>query len=155
MKRVLLVLLLLGPWLVAVWVGLHNLRQPRRLQLLTGTTPSLPIGGWLLVSSSLGVTLGATAVGVLLQTDRFPRRRRWSRASQGETIHDDEDGAGREEANPGHWRGAESGLGEPPPIMDVPFRVVRPVRPSGPAPDASPPPPYNGDDWQPPEPGGW
>ena len=155
MKRVLLVLLLLSPWLVAVWVGLHNLRQPRQLQLLTGTTPSLPIGGWLLVSSSLGVTLGATAVGVLLQTDRSPRRRHWPQTSQGENIHDDEGGAGREEPDLGRWRGAESSLGEPPPVMDVPFRVVRPARTSEPAPDASPSPPYNGDDWQPPQSEAW
>ena len=45
MKRTLLILVLLSPWLLAVWVGLHNLRQPRRqLQLLTGTTPPFPLG---------------------------------------------------------------------------------------------------------------
>lgn len=78
MKRTLLVPVLLSPWLLAVWVGFHNLRQPpRHLQLLTETTPPLPIGGWLLLSSSLGVTLGAATVGVLLQTKPSPRRRRW------------------------------------------------------------------------------
>lgn len=81
MKRALLVPVLLSPWLLAVWVGFHNLRQPpRHLQLLTETTPPLPIGGWLLLSSSLGVTLGAATVGVLLQTKPSPRRRRWQEA---------------------------------------------------------------------------
>lgn len=159
MKRSLLVLVLLSPWLMAVWVGLHNLRQPRQLQLLTGTVPALPIGGWLLLSSSLGVTLGATTVGVLLQTGRSPRRRRWSQASLEENVHDAEadDGMAAEEPNPDPrpWRDAESSLGEPPPIMDVPFRVVRPARTPGPVPDAPPSPAYNDDDWQPSQPEAW
>ena len=156
MKRGLLVLLLVSPWLMAVWVGLHNLRQPRRpLQLLTGTTPALPIGGWLLLSSSLGVTLGAIAVGVL-QTEPSPRRRRWSGASLEENTRE-EGGMGGEDPDPdpGYWRDAESSLGEAPPMMDVPFRVVGPARTSGPGPDVSPSPPYNGGDWQPPQSEAW
>ena len=154
MKRFLLILLLLSPWLVALWVGLHNLRQqPRPLQLLTRTTPSLPIGGWLLVSSSLGVTLGATAVGVLLQTERSPRRR-WPQASLGEeNVHGN--GTEGEESDPRRWQDPESSLGELPPIMDVPFRVVRPTPTSGPTPDAAPSSPYNDDDWQPPQSEDW
>ena len=160
MKRGLLVLVLLSPWLVAVWVGLHNLRQPRQLQLLTGTTPALPIGGWLLVSSSLGVTLGATAVGVLLRMERSPGRRRWSRTSPEKNAHGPQadDGMAGEEPNAGpwHWRDAESDPGEPPPIVDVPFRVVRPGRTPDPAPDPPPSPAYNDDDdWQPPQPEAW
>ncbi|MXW11816.1 MAG: hypothetical protein F4X84_03600 [Synechococcus sp. SB0662_bin_45] len=160
MKRTLLILVLLSPWLLAVWVGLHNLRQPpRQLQLLTGTTPPLPIGGWLLLSSTLGVTLGATTVGALLQTERSPRRRRLSEARPEETPYGDEaddEGTG-EEPDPGtrYWRGAESVMGEPPPIMDVPFRVVRAARTPDPAPDASPPPSSNDADWQPPQSEGW
>ncbi|MYA91014.1 MAG: hypothetical protein F4Y10_04390, partial [Synechococcus sp. SB0663_bin_10] len=127
MKRGLLVLLLLSPWLAAVWVGFHNLRQPQRhLQLLTGTTPALPIGGWLLLSSSLGVTLGAGAAGVLLQTGSAPGRRR-----EENTHHEgagDEDVGDEPNPDPGPWRDTESSLGGPPPIMDVPFRVVRPGR---------------------------
>ena len=148
MKRSLLVLLLLSPWLVAVWIGLQNLRQPRQLQLLTGTTPSLPIGGWLLLSSSLGVTLGATAIGVLIQTERPPRRRHPSQVSQADNIYDENEERG-DEPNPGHWRDTEPSIREHPPIMDVPFRVVRTTQPSNSAPDPSPPPAYDDDDWQP------
>lgn len=165
MKRGLLVLLLLSPWLAAVWVGLHNLRQPRQLQLLTGTTPALPIGGWLLLSSSLGVTLGAGAAGVLLQTGSAPGRRRRSQASFEENGHYDEavDGVMGDEPNPGPgpWRDMEPSLGEPPPIMDVPFRVLRPGRTPGPDPDGSPSPAYNDPaynndaDWQPPQAETW
>lgn len=165
MKRGLLVLLLLSPWLVAVWVGLHNLRQPRQLQLLTGTTPALPIGGWLLLSSSLGVTLGAGAAGVLLQTGSAPGRRRRSQASFEENGRYDEadDGVMGDEPNPGPgpWRDMEPSLGEPPPIMDVPFRVLRPGRTPGPDPDGSPSPAYNDPaynsdaDWQPPQAETW
>lgn len=165
MKRGLLVLLLLSPWLAAVWVGLHNLRQPRQLQLLTGTTPALPIGGWLLLSSSLGVTLGAGAAGVLLQTGSAPGRRRRSQASFEENGRYDEadDGVMRDEPNPGPgpWRDMEPSLGEPPPIMDVPFRVLRPGRTPGPDPDGSPSPAYNDPayntdaDWQPPQAETW
>ena len=164
MKRGLLVLLLLSPWLAAVWVGLHNLRQPRPLRLLTGTTPALPIGGWLLLSSSLGVTLGATAVGVLLRTGRPPRRYHWSEARLDENAHAHDEGA-TPNPDPGPWRDTASGLGEPPPIVDVPFRVVRPARTPAPEPEASPPPPYdspahnsptyNDDDWRPSRPEAW
>jgi len=166
-KRSLLVLVLVSPWLVAVWVGLHNLRQPRQLQLLTGTTPALPIGGWLLLSSSLGATLGATAVGVLLRTGRSPGRRRWPQASLEENTHHaeaDDDGRAGEEANtsPRRWRDRDtaSSLREPPPIVDVPFRVVGPARTPGPESDAPPPPPSdspacNDDDWQPSQPEAW
>lgn len=165
MKRGLLVLLLLSPWLAAVWVGLHNLRQPRQLQLLTGTTPALPIGGWLLLSSSLGVTLGAGAAGVLLQTGSAPGRRRRSQASFEENGRYDEadDGGMGDEPNPGPgpWRDMEPSLGKPPPIMDVPFRVLRPGRTPGPDPDGSPSPAYNDPaynsdaDWQPPQAETW
>lgn len=166
MKRTLLTLVLLSPWLLAVWVGLHNLRQPpRQLQLLTWTTPPLPIGGWLLLSSSLGVTLGATTVGVLLRTEPSPRRRRWREDDPEAPPYGDEadDGVtGEEPDDPGprYWRSAESSPGDLPPIMDVPFRVVRTARTPDPAPDASPPPPYrapaaNRDDWQPPQSEGW
>ena len=157
MKRALLALVLLSPWLVAVWVGLHNLRQPRRLQLLTGTTAALPIGGWLLLSSSLGATLGATGVAALLRTERPARRSRSSPAAPEENLQEEEfDGgvAGESEPEPGYWRDAESSsLGEPPPIMDVPFRVVRAARSTDP--DASAPPAYSDDDWQPPEAEAW
>ena len=169
MKRALLVPVLLSPWLLAVWVGFHNLRQPpRHLQLLTGTTPPLPIGGWLLLSSSLGVTLGAATVGVLLRTEPSPRRRRWREVGPedppyGNEADDGVTGEEPEEPGPRYWRGAESSPEGLPPIMDVPFRVVRAARrPPDPAPDSSPPPPYsapaaNGDDddWQPPRSEGW
>ncbi|SAY38882.1 hypothetical protein [Candidatus Synechococcus spongiarum] len=158
MKRGLLVLVLLSPWLAAVWVGLHNLGQPRQLRLLTGTTPALPIGGWLLLSSSLGVTLGAGA-GVLLQTGSAPGRRR-----QENSRYDVADsGVMGDEPNPdlGLWRDTGSSLGEPPPVIDVPFRVVRPGQTPGPDPDRSPSPAYNDpvynndDDWQPPQTETW
>ena len=170
MKRSLLVLVLLAPWLAAVWVGLHNLRQPRQLQLLTWTTPPLPIGGWLLLSSSLGTALGAAAVG-LLQTGSAPGRRRWSETDSEENGRygrrvDHGDAGDEPRSDPGPWHGAESRLGEPPPIVDVPFRVVRPGRTPGPDPDGSPspahddspyadPPDTNHDDWQPPQAETW
>lgn len=157
MKRSLLVLVLLSPWLAAVWVGLHNLRQPRQLQLLTGTTPALPIGVWLLLSSSLGMTLGGAA-GVLLQMGSAPSRRR-----EEDSHHDgagDEDMEDESNPDPGPWRGTESCLGEPAPIVDVPFRVVRPGRTPGPDPGGSPSPAHNdsadnNDDWQPPQAETW
>ncbi|MCY4172558.1 MAG: hypothetical protein OXF25_00465 [Cyanobacteria bacterium MAG CAR3_bin_5] len=169
MKRALLVPVLLSPWLLAVWVGFHNLRQPpRHLQLLTGTTPPLPIGGWLLLSSSLGATLGAATVGVLLRTEPLPRRR-WRQAGPEDPPYGDEadDGVtGEEPDDPGprYWGGAESSPGEPPPIMDVPFRVVRAARRT---PDPSPSPPTSApptsapaasrddDDWQSSRSEGW
>lgn len=168
MKRILLALVLLSPWLLAVWVGLHNLRQPRQLRLVTWTTPALSIGGWLLLSSSLGAALGTTTVFVLLQTERSSRRRPWSQASLEENFHGNEGGdegdaglAGEEpHPGPGHWQDTEATMGEPPPIVDVPFRVVRAARSPDPAPDASPFPPYNapasnGDDWEPPQSEAW
>ena len=160
MKRGLLVLVLLAPWLAAVWVGVHNLGQPRQLRLVTSTTPALPVGGWLLLSSSLGMTLGAVATGLLLQTGHSRRRRRWSRTSF-EAENSRQDGADHgvtgEEPNPDPWRDTESGLGEPPPILDVPFRLVRPGR--TPAPPYNPP-AYSADDddrrdWQPPQTEDW
>ena len=144
MKRGLLALVLLVPWLAAVWVGLHNLRQPRQLQLLTSTTPALPIGVWLLLSSSVGVTLGAATVGILLQAEGSSRRHRRSRANLGENTRDEYN----LDPMPGHWQEADTNLGEPPPIMDVPFRVVRPAHPSDSPPDPSPSSPYRSDDWQ-------
>ena len=149
MTRPLLVLVLLSPWLAAVWVGFHNLRQPRQLQLLTGTTPALSIGVWLLLSSSLGVTLGAGAVGILLQAEGSSRHRRRSRASLEENARDEDN----PDPIPGYWQDTESGLGKPPPIMDVPFRVVSTGRqaPSSDTPsdpDPSPSSSYDSDGWE-------
>ena len=163
MKRSLLAVVLLAPWLAAVWVGLHNLRQPRQLQLLTGTTPALSIGGWLLLSSSLGMTLGAVATGVLLQIGSAAERRRWSQASLEEDGRRDEadDEATRDNPDPGVWRGMESSFGAPPPIMDVPFRVMRRGETGDSEPDEPPSSAYDDsaydDDggWQPPEPEAW
>ena len=152
-KRALLVLVLLSPWLAAVWVGLHNLRQPRQLQLLTSATPALPIGGWLLLSSTLGMTLGATAVGVLLRTEYAPRR---SPASlEQENMQDNDGVAGEPDPESWRWRDVASGLGEPPPIVDVPFRVVRAGRAPDPDPHPSPSPIHDDDDWEPPESETW
>ncbi len=144
MKLALPTLVLLSPWLLALWVGLHNLRQPRQLQMLTWTTPSLAIGGWVLLSTSLGVTLGATTVGVLMQTEHLLQRRRSSQASS-----EEEEGPIEEQVNPepAQWRDHGFNPDNPITLVNVPFRVVHPEQ----APDAAPPSSPRRDDWEPPQ----
>ena len=153
----LLVLLLLSPWLLAVWIGTLNLRhsRPRRLHVLVWNLPALPIGTWLLVGSSLGTALSATAVGLLLQPASRPARRqagdrRPDTSPLGGTVEQEQepmepdretswvndrapfdssefDSSEDDRSNFSTTWGSPPvrNVDEPPPTMDVPFRVVR------------------------------
>ena len=140
MRRWLLLPLLL-PLLAAMAVGLLNRDQPTRLRLLIWSTPTLPLGSWVLLAASAGalVAAGGTAAASMGGTDWVsPRRQvRYRDAPQAE----DSDW-GREaepavssaaEADPRSPQAAEAS-GDPPwpersphdapPTVSVPFRVV-------------------------------
>ena len=148
-KHRLLVPLLLSPWLLAVWIGALNLQhpRPRRLQILVWNLPALPVGAWLLLGSSLGTALSATAVGLLLKPEsrtgpRQVRNQRTSRSPLDEGVEPepaepDRDSRWDSDQPPFHNEEAEPhrsptwgsppvrNVDEPAPTMDVPFRVVR------------------------------
>ena len=146
MLRQLLLLPLLAPLLAVLVVGAFNPRPAVRLRLLTYTSPPVPIGLWMMIAASGGALLSAGATSLALRHGgslssqrqvRLPldsepswaepdprsasasRDGPWTRPSGGEQP-------------PRRWAGPEAvaagpsrAPGEPPPTVEVPFRVIR------------------------------
>ncbi len=151
--RQLLLIPLLAPLLAVMLVGALNPRPTLSLRLLIWSTPSLPIGIWLLIASGGGGLLSAAATGLALRAPAAgrPPQRQVRRPAR-------PDAPVWEEARPpSSWdAGPSRPVGEPPPTVAVPFRVIRPPidRPAANAPvsgsasghSAGPAPGAN-DDW--------
>jgi len=159
--RQLLLLPLLAPLLAVVVVGALNPKPAVRLRLLTYTSPSLPIGVWMMLAAAGGGLLSAGATGLALRSGSSPGRQRQVRLPLGgEPVW----------AEPSAWTspasteappsappradhpqavavGPSRAPGEPPPTVEVPFRVIRraasPVPAESPARDTDP----TLDDW--------
>ena len=154
MLRQLLLLPLLAPLVAVFVVGALNPKPPVSLRLLTYTTPPLPIGVWMMLASAGGGLLSAGATGLALRSgpgnplQRQVRRpldagAPWAEAAPASTPPP------RPPAREREWptataaaaaAGPSRSPGEPPPTVEVPFRVIR--RESSPATA-----PASEDDW--------
>jgi hypothetical protein len=138
----LLLLPLLSPLLAVLVVATLNPKPVVRIRLLTWTSPSLPLGGWIASAAALGAGLSAAATGLALQQQEpeiQPRRQvrqRPENARQRDREPMDDGGRWQSEPPTG-WAGPSRGAADPAPTVSVPFRVIRKGRPS-PSAQASP-----------------
>lgn len=130
-----LLLPLLSPLLVVLVVATLNPKPVVRIRLLTWTSPSLPLGGWIASAVALGAGLSAAATALALQQQEpeiQPRRQvkqRPENARQGDREPMDDGGRWQNEP-PAGWAGPSRGAADPSPTVSVPFRVIRKGRPS-------------------------
>ena len=132
----LLLLPLLSPLLVVLLVAAINPKPWVKVRLLTWSSASLPVGGWMAAAATIGAVLSGAGTALALQeqgSGLLPRRQvRRSRGSEppmgsdGTTAapHQNE-GWGEEQAKPSAWAGPARRAGEPAPTVSVPFRVIR------------------------------
>ena len=132
----LLLLPLLSPLLVVLLVAAINPKPWVKVRLLTWSSASLPVGGWIAAAATIGAVLSGAGTALALQeqgSGLLPRRQvRRSRGSEppmgsdGSTAapHQNE-GWGEEQARPSAWAGPARRAGEPAPTVSVPFRVIR------------------------------
>ena len=132
----LLLLPLLSPLLVVLLVAAINPKPWVKVRLLTWSSASLPVGGWMAAAATVGAVLSGAGTALALQeqgSGLLPRRQvRRSRGSEppmgsdGSTAapHQNE-GWGEEQARPSAWAGPARRAGEPAPTVSVPFRVIR------------------------------
>jgi len=133
-----LLLPLLSPLLVVLVVATLNPKPVVRIRLLTWTSPSLPLGGWIASAVALGAGLSAAATALALQQQEpeiQPRRQvkqRPENARQRDREPMDDGGRWQNEP-PAGWAGPSRGAADPSPTVSVPFRVIRKGRRSPPA----------------------
>ena len=132
----LLLLPLLSPLLVVLLVAAINPKPWVKVRLLTWSSASLPVGGWIAAAATIGAVLSGAGTALALQEQgsgllsrRQVRRSRGSEppmGSDGSTAapHQNE-GWGEEQARPSAWAGPARRAGEPAPTVSVPFRVIR------------------------------
>ena len=132
----LLLLPLLSPLLVVLLVAAINPKPWVKVRLLTWSSASLPVGGWMAAAATIGAVLSGAGTALALQeqgSGLLPRRQvRRSRGSEppmgsdGTTAapHQNE-GWGEEQAKPSAWAGPARRAGEPAPTVSVPFSVIR------------------------------
>lgn len=147
MLRQLLLLPLLAPLLALLVVGAINPRPAVSLRLLIWSSPPLPIGVWIVLAAGGGGLLSAGATGLALRSGTSPG------AASARQVRRPLGGEERGRAGPGWseptgsepaWTpppppeavaaGPSRAPGEPPPTLEVPFRVIR--RAASPAPNA-------------------
>ena len=132
----LLLLPLLSPLLVVLLVAAINPKPWVKVRLLTWSSASLPVGGWMAAAATIGAVLSGAGTALALQeqgSGLLPRRQvRRSRGSEppmgsdGTTAAPDQnEGWGEEQAKPSAWAGPARRAGEPAPTVSVPFRVIR------------------------------
>lgn len=122
--RELLTLPLLLPLAVALVVGLFNLSTPSRLKFLLWSSPTLPLGSWVMLAAGGGAAIGAafSAASVL------PRRRRLEAQNQTEskanfkTQFQSEPAQQKRAPQSQAW--PEQDPQAPAPTVSVPFKVV-------------------------------
>ena len=122
--RELLALPMLLPLAVALVVGLFNLSTPSRLKFLLWSSPTLPLGSWVMLAAGGGAAIGAafSAASVL------PRRRRLEAQNQTEskanfkTQFQSEPAQQKRTSQSQAW--PEQDPQAPAPTVSVPFKVV-------------------------------
>jgi hypothetical protein len=141
--RQLLLLPLLAPLMAVFVVGALNPKPQVSLRLLTYTTPPLPIGVWMMLAAAGGGLLSAGGTGLALRSGPGnPLQRQVRRPLDAEANWAEASTASAPPPRPAtqerEWpKAAAAATGpsrspaEPPPTVEVPFRVIR--RASSPA----------------------
>ena len=109
----LLLLPLLSPLLAVLLLAAVNPRPPVALRVLVWSTPALPLGAWIAAAAAAGAGLSGAATALALRQGQGGRPERSAAAAAA--------AAPRRQASGGPSRAA----GEPPPTVEVPFRVIR------------------------------
>lgn len=143
MVRRFLVVPLLAPWVLVLLVAVLNPRPQLSLRLLIWSSAPLPIGTWLALVSSTGALFSLSATALALQGrrnggggaasgGRFVAARRVHRSS--EAVPDragEQVGRAAPAPAPAAAAGPVRSPGDPPPMVSVPFRVIRKGTASG------------------------
>lgn len=145
--RQLLLVPLLAPLLAVLLIGAFNPRPAVALRLLIWTSPSLPIGVWMILAAAGGAGLSALGTGLALSGEQRLLQRQvrrpaagaasaWGRgrgpAERPDWIPEDPD-RGRSHAppqgQPQSWTSQAAGptraAGDSSPTVAVPYRVIR------------------------------
>lgn len=122
--RELLALPLLLPLAIALVVGLFNLSTPSRLKFLLWSSPTLPLGSWVMLGAGGGAAIGAA----FSAASALPRRRRLEAENQSESRSNFKTQFQSEPAQqkraPQSQAWPEQDPQAPAPTVSVPFKVV-------------------------------
>lgn len=122
--RELLALPLLLPLAIALVVGLFNLSTPSRLKFLLWSSPTLPLGSWVMLGAGGGAAIGAA----FSAASALPRRRRLEAENQSESRSNFKTQFQSEPAQqkraPQSQAWPEQDPHAPAPTVSVPFKVV-------------------------------
>jgi len=128
----LLLLPLLSPLLAVLLVAAVNPKPWLRIRLLTWTSPTWPMAGWIAAAAGLGAAISSAGTALALQDQGLPvlPRRQVRRGSGSDTGSNGQEAAGQDDwveepAAPSAWAGPARSAGEPAPTVSVPFRVIR------------------------------
>lgn len=135
LQRLLLVPLL-SPLLAVLLVAAVNPRPGVSVRLLTWSSPTWPLGGWLAAAAGLGAAMSAGGTALALQGQGAavaPRRQVRRRSDEQDDGWEEprsessrSNGAAAESTQrPFAWAGPARSAGEPAPTVSVPFRVIR------------------------------
>jgi hypothetical protein len=159
----LLLIPLLSPLLAVLLVASINPKPWVSVRVLTWSSPSWPLGGWIAVAAGLGAAISSGGAALALQglePERPSRRQVRRRASANDDAQDsferDEPDTGNQRSSwepepAASWAGPSRGAADPAPTVSVPFRVIRkgsaktePAPQQNPGAQASP---AQADDW--------
>jgi len=129
--RQLLLVPALAPLLAVLLLAAVNPRPRVSLRLLIWSSPTLPLGAWIAAAAAGGAGLSAAATALALRQGSqgawsaaaFPRERTSGRAA-GPPQQGPQQAAQRPQP-PAAGAGPSRAPGDPPPTVEVPFRVIR------------------------------
>ena len=139
MLQRLLLLPLLSPLLAVLLVAAVNPKPWVKVRLLTWSSPTWPMGGWIAAAAGLGAALSGAGTALALQAQAaavLPRRQVRRRPEPEEQYSDDATPPQSASA----WAGPARSAGDPAPTVSVPFRVIRKGSPTPQAAPAQPTP---------------
>lgn len=120
----LLLLPLLSPLLAVLLVAAVNTKPWVKVRLLTWSSPTWPMGGWIAAAAGLGAALSGagTALALQAQAPALLPRRQVRRRPEPDTQ---DGGEATPTQRPPAWAGPARSASEPTPTVSVPFRVIR------------------------------
>jgi hypothetical protein len=133
----LLLLPLLSPLLAVLLVAAVNPRPWVSVRVLTWSSPTWPLGGWIATAAALGAAISSAGAALALQgqapgviAERQVRRRpnepqRRAEASEAAWSGWSEPEPARPAPNERSWAGPSRNPQDPAPTVSVPFRVIR------------------------------
>mgnify|MGYP006280437905 CR=1 FL=1 len=138
MLQRLLLLPLLSPLLAVLLVAAVNPRPWVSVRILTWSSPTWPLGGWIATAAALGAALSSAGAALALQgqvSSEIPERQVRRRSSERERPDEQQQSAWGNWRQPersapstsseGNWAGPSRNPQDPAPTVSVPFRVIR------------------------------